>query len=302
MKIGVVFNCQHDGLAQSLRLLRPDDTIISFGYPALAASADNVAVALNQLATCSAVIMSPTSGNLRPAVLRRLQAAAPRTVLLPAISFGGFHPDALYLDLPKGQQSGPTEALHSRVAIGAFLAGLSVDEAGLLYNRLVFERLGYGTQFAVHRALLINRFAQFGVTIEPWFEQWQTQGCFMHSPNHPKIPVLVDLARMACQKLDLFYAATSEVPTDILALGARHPVHEDVARRLGVEAETKFYGFGSRDAAVARGIFTLPAFLAACFAVYPDLPRASLQSANGVMTAMQQLGLSETKPVPPKIP
>jgi hypothetical protein len=238
--------------------------------------------------TCDAVLAQPASGVLPAADLRRLKAASPRLLNLPAILFAGYHPDAIYVADGKTQLIGPTQALHSRIAVCAFLSGLNVAETTMLYNRMVFGRLGYLSEFGIQAALLAERFGSFGIDLQPALRDWAASGCFMHSPNHPKAAPLLDLARIACRLLNLEPEPDPATQPDTLQDMPSHPVYPDLADSLGVPPEHVFR-------APARGgqprELDFDQFLEASFAVYRKANRAELSMADGVAEASHALGL-----------
>ena len=289
LKIGILFNCQHHGLRLSLSALRPQDEFISFGFPGLSNSAAMRAAAVSAFETCDAVIAQPTSSVLPPAEMRRLKAAPPRVLDLPAILFAGYHPDAIYIAAGKAQLTGPTEALHSRIGVCGFLGGLSAADTAMLYNRLVFGRLGYDTQFETQTALICERYASFGVAFGPALQTLLAAGCFMHSPNHPKAAALLALAGIACSLLEVEPGEAPESLPDTLEALPSHPVYPDLAGRLGVAPE---HMFRCHRAGPNPGWLDLPQFLQASFAVYRSANPADLLRATGVADTMAALGLS----------
>jgi hypothetical protein len=292
VKLGVVFNCQHDGLAQSLRHLLPASTVLTFGSPELAASARIRQRALEELPTCDAIIMADAMARLGPPFVQKLQREARRIATVPPIVFGGFHPDVCFLTLDKRAVLGPTAGLHSRIAIAAFLAGYAPRDAEQLYNRLVFTRLEYAGAFHQQQALLVQRYASHNIDIAPALSSWLARGCFMYNVNHPKPFVLLDLAIIACRMLGLPVepgSSGSSETKDPFAHLATHPVYPDFAAMIGVPPEITF-----REQ--ARPGCTPPIlhpgeFLERSFAVYAGLPRDALLRADGVGTALGRLNL-----------
>jgi len=297
MKIGVLFNCQSRGIAESLRLLRPDDRVIYFAIPQLAKSKEARAEAGARLQNCDVIIASDTHYRLGPAAPERLRATGVPMATVPPVIFSGYHPDvcgpgARDEEGGGGKFDGPTGMTHSRIAIACYLAGLTVPETATMYNRLVFARLGYFGRFAEERVLLLERYqAVAGVDLAPLFAKWAETGCFMHSDNHPKSYVLHDVARIACDLLGLATseAADSPEPQDFLAHFPHHPVYPEIAAHLGVEPTLRFrLPNGIKGEPLYVG---LEEFLELCFATYAKLPRSTLTAVDDMAATMRTLGL-----------
>lgn len=289
MKIGILFNCQHEGLRLSMQALRPDDMVVSFGFPALSHSAALRDQALADMAQCDVVIAQPGSGLFKRDEMLKLRGKSANFLMLPAVAFAGFHPDVVYFTSGSGRRQGPTEALNSRIAMAAYLGGLDCTETAALYNRLVFARLGYFGAFGHHAALLTERFSTHGFDIKPLFDTWLATGCFMYSPLHPKGFVLTDIARLACREMGLSVSTDHLNEPDTLAHLARHPVHGAIADEIGVEGETDFRPATRRAGSAVH--MAMADYLAASFDFYSTVPRTEILAANGVTGALQALDL-----------
>ena len=296
MKIGVFFNCQHRGIATSLRALLPSYNIvshdvISYGYPDLDRPDSSMfASAAADIPTFDLVVSADFRHDLGPLSPNGLKQRARRLILVPPIIFGGFHPDTCYST--NASFRGPTNAIHSRIAIAGYLAGLSVEDTAALYNKLVFARLGYFGQFAPQRAIMQERFAAYGVDLAPWFDAWLAQGCFMYSVNHPKVHVLFDLARIVCAMAGLDTQPAS-TPEDDLAYMPSHPVYPDLAAAFGVPAETHFHQVRLPGKPLVE--LTLEEYLAKSFATFAAAPAKLLRAIDGVADALAALDLGARK-------
>ncbi|MEJ0045412.1 MAG: WcbI family polysaccharide biosynthesis putative acetyltransferase [Rhodospirillales bacterium] len=244
MKIGVLYNCQGEGIAVSLRALLPDATIINFVAGVAGRTPRDQAETAAALNDCDHVIscdFGPAFGKLAGKALRR---TARRYHAFPAIRFSGFHPDMIYVPIDGGHLGeGPTGDYHSRIAVIGFLAGLSPGDTAALYNRLIFLRLGYLNAYAEQCALLTQSFADLGLDAAPLLPAWHAAGSFMHSLNHPKINVLLDVARAACTHMGVAPqnpAVTPAALPDRLATGPIHPVFPAIAAAAGVPPEGSF--------------------------------------------------------------
>jgi Polysaccharide biosynthesis enzyme WcbI len=297
MRIGVLFNCQARGIAESLRLLRPDDTVIYFAIPQISRSKEARAMAAAKLQNCDAIVASDTHYKLGPAAPERLRATGIPMATVPPVIFSGFHPDVCGPAAPDdegggGQFEGPTGMTHSRIAIACYLGGLTPSECGAMYNRLIFKRLGYFDRYAEEHALLLERYnAVSGVDLAPLFHKWAATGCFMHSDNHPKSYVLHDVAGIACKLLDLATEAGNGVtPQDFLAHFPHHPVYPEIAAQFGIEPMPYFrLPNGIKGDPIYIG---LEEFLVLCYAAYEQIPRSALTAVDGMTGTMRTLGLT----------
>lgn len=295
MKIAILFNCQHLGLANAMRALRPDLQIQSFVLVSFN-SAEAREKLLAQLEGVETIIASGLLGSDWGVLsAESLRAKGYKYFVLPGIAFSGFHPDTVYVTGPSGNYGAATGGYHSRIAIAGFLAGLPVGDTVALFNKLVFSRLGYFDAFPQSRQFLINQFKTIGVDLTPHIDAWTARGCFMHSANHPKIHVLCDLAVIAHQLIGLEMLeerAHLELIPDSLAFHVQMPVYPELARPLGVEGHSMF------KAISGGGIYQflpLETYVRSCFKYYESGPRDLMLKANGVSDAMQKLGLEVKK-------
>ena len=293
MKIGILFNCQRKGLKLSLQALRPQDEIVSF----IAQRADARERTLAQLRTCDVIVAVPVISRNAVGQALQTQGARHRLVTVPPVVFGGFHPDTIVIDGPDGLFEGPTGPLHSRIAVAAFLGGLDAVDAADLYNRMIFQRLGYFEQFAVQQTLFHERFTRHGIDLLEAVPRWRTVGCFMHNPTHPRANALLALGEAICGLLDLKPEPDPVIPNDTLEKLASHPVHADLAAAFGVQPETHFRANAQRG---GGRLLSLDTYLAESFALYANTPRSLLLTADGVGPAAAAIGLplADAMPAP----
>lgn len=293
MRIGVIYNCQGEGVAAGLRALLPNEEVVDFianRLPAGEAARQELA---SVLLTCDAVISSGFAQDWGPLADKSLRPRLKQYHVLPVVAFTGFHPDQIYVRDDAGNPvQGPTGDYHSRIAVAGYLGGLDVAETVELYNKLAFRRLGYFDTFSQQSALLTEFFGKLNIDAIPLLRRWLTGGCFMHAINHPKNNVLLDIARAACARLRLV-PARDEVDEallgDALAKGPTHPVFLDIATAAHVAAEGAFRTAVGEDG--RSRTFALEEFLVACFARYSKLDASVLLRGEGVADALQKLGL-----------
>ncbi|HUB65016.1 MAG TPA: WcbI family polysaccharide biosynthesis putative acetyltransferase [Methylocella sp.] len=290
MKIAILFNCQHLGLGNAMRALRPDLIVQSYELHSFH-SAEGQQKLLAQLEGFDVIIAPGLGADWGSVSTESLRSKSFKFHTLLGIGFAGYHPDTVYVETPAGHLQAATGPYHSRIAIAAFLAGLSVEETADLFNKLVYSRLGYLDAFQQARLFLINQFKTIGIDLTRYIDAWAAEGCFMHSLNHPKMRVLCDLAVMACE------LAGIEVPDDRthlemlpdhLSQHVQMPVYPEIASHLGIKGHRMFKT--TQDCRNYQ-FFPLNTYIASCFKFYEAGSRNHLLKANGVLDAMEKLGL-----------
>ena len=294
MQIGLVFNCQYRGVAAGLRALLPSAEVIAVSRRGLPEKLEDRRRLIAALKGCDYLVCNGVGGP-GPPWLVALQRAARCLNVMPALSFRGFHPDIVYVYREDGAPLvGPTSDYHSRIAITAYLAGMSAADAASLYNRLVFRRLGYLDSFDSECALLAEQWGRFDIDVMPLLQKWRSSGCFMYSLNHPKVRPLLDLARLACARIGVvperpeIEAAEIE---DTLKADPTHPVFADIAEAAGVAPEGVFRGVISENGDFRA--FSTEEFVDAEYRAFETVKRGLLYRADGVAAALGALGLEK---------
>lgn len=291
MRIGVVFNRQHAALAACLRHLLPGAVVESFALSETPRAARETAAAL---AACDHVVSQDAGERHGPLATQALRRSVRRLHLMPALHFGGFHPDTVHVRFAETLLEGPTGPYHSRLAIAGFLGGLTARQSADLFNRLSFARLGYGRAFAEERALLLAHFAAYRIDLAPRFAAWLEEGCFMAAPDHPHMRVMLGLAEIACGMMGLTPAPVDgAMPADPLADEATHPLFPDIAAAIGIPPAGGYRP--ARGAGLRPRIVSTQVFVAGCTALYRRTPLEALRRVQGVAQAMAALGLQEAR-------
>lgn len=262
-----------------MQLLAPTSRVTQIGLPALRRSYDSIEALSKALEPFDFICAQPIPPEFLPPGDADL--LGPRIARFPTIIFPAFHPDAVYVgDLRSLAQArlapSPVGHYHSAIALFAFLEGLDEAKTLTLFRENVFSRLGYmdGWQAAADELLSTAEAASLGLAND--FLRWSRRGSFMHVINHPKIPVLGDVARRLLQRLGIA-AAEIEVADylpDDLAYDVVWPVYPAIAERYGIAGSTLFKARaqGSR----APKVYDLPAFITESFRLYRSRPRIDL--------------------------
>lgn len=245
MKLGILFNCQHFVLSEVARRTLPGTEIIDYDLGPLRHDDAKRQVALAELATCDQVLALKLGADYGELASDAIRPFMRRLTLLPAFSFGGFHPDMIYVPTPEGYLYGFTHHYHSRIALAGFLSGRSVNETISLYNALVMARAGYFHAYAHEMSLACSLYDPCGIDLRPMFERWARRGCFMHSINHPKSWCNAELCLAMLRYAELLGDVELDFDSipDPLLIHPTHPVLPPLASRLGVQAGTGFKPF-----------------------------------------------------------
>jgi hypothetical protein len=188
-RIAVVGNCQSFGVAYSMKVLDPSATVDHFSV--IGRSRADVPIFAKMLRTYDYVFSHQfPNGHVRGGDFEDLCGRVSAIRLFPAIVFAGFHPDLVYLqDAARGGAPilGPLGLLHSALAVFAFCEGLSLQEANGLYNRNVYEALGYFDVWnGAAKELVDTARDSFNLDLSGELLNWSRRGAFMYSLAHPK--------------------------------------------------------------------------------------------------------------------
>ena len=230
----LLFNCQAQGLANSLSVLCED---VDVEYHDPVSLQKHLAAIRERASTCDRVVVAPGLVDQLGAEL----AGRGNVTLVPSPLFFGYHPD--FCDLEAGgRELNPRygSGYNSVLAYAAFHHGMDESAALALYREDVYDALGYFDAWCAARHFFIERYEQFGFDIASRFIAWSRTGAFMHTPNHPKILVLRDLAALILERLGMDTVQTDAMPHDNLANGAVLPVYPEIGLRLGVRGSHLF--------------------------------------------------------------
>jgi hypothetical protein len=219
-RIALLGNCQTEVLKDCLEALTGAEITL---YPfAAAETAANVEQIADGLAGFDAVVShsnpSPALARLRPEAL----SPSVRVLSIPSIMFTGYHPD-FQTGLGLWPRS-PLGIFHSAVVLGCFLGDIPEHRVRAMFNSYTYARLGYFAEFGKAQAFLLRASGELGFDLSGCLSRWGAAGSFMHSPNHPKVHVLADLARLIADKLGLPFDPTMPVEDyveDRLLVGVR---------------------------------------------------------------------------------
>ena len=161
MKIGILFNCQHESLAIALRALLPSAQVIRFRTgPRRRFDESQRSRIETALAGCDHVVTQDVASGYGPLGTAALRARVRRLHLLPAFRFAGFHPDFRQPHVG-WRQSGWRHRRLSFAHRGSRLSGraFAARHRGSVQPAQFRGALGYLHRFAEQHALLLENYA-----------------------------------------------------------------------------------------------------------------------------------------------
>lgn len=237
MRIGVLANCQRLGFADCVAALLPGHEMRVVGIGQLDRTSDLAAIA-DDLAACDLLFtQNLTAEWLGPLAMARLMPRAARAVVFPSIAFTGFQPDSIV-----GPEQGLMGVAHSALAMACHAEGLPPDRAVRLFNAFTYGALGYFDQHDISFRFMTREARALGYDFGALIRE--APGVFMHTTNHPRIDVLMAVARAAVARAGE-PLRQAPLPHDRLEDIALWPVYPEIAARLGVAGGLTF-GAGAR--------------------------------------------------------
>ena len=267
LRLMVLANCQAYAMARCMRVLHPDAEVAAVSWGDLRSQADLDRV-LKSLTEVDAILAQPAN-------LPGFEALSPkglihgptRVVFFPGVHFTGFQPDA------KRAISAGLKSLigewHSLLIMAGYRMKLPPARTAELFNAYLYGVLGYFDEYAKASQFLVQAAARIEWDLSAEIQAWPAP--FVHTPNHPRIAVMMDLARGVCARLGLDFDEGTAPPEDpFLATGA-WPIYPEIGKRLGLNGEMTF------AAPYMEGrTFALEEAIAWFYAIYADAPPASL--------------------------
>ncbi len=166
------------------------------------------------------------------------------TLVVPTFYFRAYHPDSFHLGcgdvaVPSVLKSGN---LHSRIAVTAFVLGMSRSDAIAAFNADSYERAGYFAVFESEKTELLQRFGAHGIELAAVFDRWTQTGNFLYTYNHPRSHVFNDVLLQALaprfvdsSRTEIARASLATVP-DYLDPSIRWPVYPEIGALYGFQS------------------------------------------------------------------
>jgi hypothetical protein len=279
-RIAIVGECQSFGVAYAAQLLNLDATVHRF--PVHLKSRTDLRTLASALRLYDHVFLQAfPDGVVRGGSSDYLRDQFPGAIFVPSLIFTAYHPDSIFIaDQASGGATvaGPIGPYHSAIILFAYRAGLSADAALRLFEREVFEALGYFDVWdAASREFLKGAEAE-SLDLSADFLRWTRRGCFMHSINHPMLHVLYDITRHLFDKAGV---PTSRIDVgryvvDDLVFGPVYPVYPAIAEYYGIEGSYLFKGAYFDFENGVGNFWDLPRFVRDCYRVYAQYKPSQL--------------------------
>ena len=113
-----------------------------------------------------------------------------------------------------------------------------------LFSEDVYQEIGYLDYWNTSHRSLIEHGRKLDLDLEGEVSHWAKTGCFMFTPNHPKLIVLAGIARALHQALgwkpEVRYP--ENLLPDDLAQNAVWPLYPGIAEKFGLRGEYVFRG------------------------------------------------------------
>ena len=267
VRLLVLGNCQAYAMARCLRVLHPAVEAAAVNWGDIRSEADFGRV-LATLTEVDAVVAQPANlpefKALSPKALIHGQT---RAVFFPGVHFTGFQPDAERVIAP-GLASLIGE-WHSLLIMAGYRMGLPPARTEELFNAYVYGVLGYFDEYAKSSQFLSRAAARIEWDLSTELQAWTAP--FVHTPNHPRIEVMMDLARGACARLGLEIEDRAPPPEDPFLVSGAWPIYPEIGKRLGLKGEMTFVAPHQAGRA-----FPLDEAIAWYYAVYAKAPPTSL--------------------------
>lgn len=157
--------------------------------------------------------------------------AVDKCKMIPHIRSSAFHPDIIEISKNGKRLESVMEVSHSRLIVYGFLNGLSISEVSSLFVSDVFKELGYFNEWEKDLSWARYQSSITGWDVEKLYDKWKASGCFVHTPNHPKLHVLSHLALEFAKNcnIDIRFAEVRDVLVDRAASHAIWPVYPHIS-------------------------------------------------------------------------
>ncbi len=199
--------------------------------------------------------------------------------LIPNIYYALYHPDMIYVQDHSGNIKGPMGEYHSALILFAWKEGFTLQQTVELFSQDIYAHLGYFELAKSSEDLLLETGAAVGLPLDDLLERWRSQGCFMHSVNHPKLSVLADIARAVLVREGVQYIPSVEnYLEDSLALHPCWPVYPELAATYGIEGSYFFKQATDRSLGKLQMI-GLKDLITRSFEAYDKYDQTSLHSS-----------------------
>ncbi|MHA6718611.1 GSCFA domain-containing protein [Sphingomonas sp. RS6] len=274
----VIGNCQARPLSDYLAAMVPNAQFV----PGFSREINTGLVSMDELIKADCLIVQSVMEKRVRQALKEAGSERP-IISCPTIYFTGFHPDCVFVRGPKGLIATPLHNSNSAIAIAAWKAGLTVEDAVKLFNESAYRLLGYFDYLDAASAELVTDARRRGLDIADEMASWTRVRPFMHTPNHPKPVVLAGLARAILEKMGERPAVRypEGLIPDQLTTHMIWPIYPELAKAFGCDGEYIFKPpSGKRAYGAGLAVYSLEEFVAGSYEVYDNHDPATLECSR----------------------
>lgn len=280
-RIALLGNCQATTLYRIFKVLSPSVEVERFLFSDLAARFPSRNELMEEFARFDVIFAQPFGLGLFPEVdgLILKERFGEAFYFYPGIDFNAFHPDCVYLwHRQRGEYfPSPIGDYHSATAFLGHSLGFTLDQTLRLFDAGVFERLGYFGFWRISEEVLMERGHSIGFPLGKAYRSWMRRGSFMHSVNHPKLFVLVDIARILLQQsgFPVTRCNIEDYLPDEALFDAVWPIYPEIGEVLGIEGDYIFKCGSRSDEGTPYS--TLEEFVRRSFELYESESSGALE-------------------------
>ncbi|MDC0603222.1 GSCFA domain-containing protein [Aliiglaciecola sp.] len=276
MNIAVVGNCQVVGIAKILSTFFPESQCQPFHMNKNGLFTDGKPTV--DFGEFDYVFMNKYAGEGWEYLSAELCQNIENIIFIPPIVFAGNHPDCIYVNQGGEYVDSALGPYHSFIAINAWLNDIPLAKCLNLFKPSFYSLLNWGGFYQQSILSLKARLNEYGCDGEVLVDKWVGDGCFMHTINHPKLGVLIDLIEHICRQNNLnpiFTGDASDFISDNLMSNAIFPVYLGLQGANSSNGETMFKcpNKGGNGALSGLTIMSLEAFIRDSFERYQLLDK-----------------------------
>ncbi|KAB1072884.1 WcbI family polysaccharide biosynthesis putative acetyltransferase [Methylobacterium soli] len=282
-KISIIGNCQSHDIGRAVRLgseIVVDDWIdvSSFGTEWFEQKTSEI-LSKNRVEGLDIVTQTIKDARFENLNTAELKSQRSRIHTMTNMWFTGLHPDMTYLGGFKERIVGPLGDYHSKIVVGAFLAGLTQSECNNLFNGRFFEKVGLFDEFKQSSIEALGR--DDGNDIKAATEILDAcleVPCF-YTINHPTAAAVDILAGKICHYFENKYVNyDSRYYASTLATGTWWPLYPEIKEVHKIKYHTPM-AFKQADGDGGR-MLTLVEFIEHSYASYGSYGIQAMRSTE----------------------
>ncbi|MBU0620473.1 MAG: hypothetical protein KJ795_01365 [Gammaproteobacteria bacterium] len=233
----VVGNCHIGGIAAALKQLFPSDQIsaIPFNPNVFKGNSSDLA---KQIASADVVL-----GGDFVQVFSKEHKVVPRNFIsIPRLYFSAFHPDIVAARIKSTGANYPSR-YNSAICVWAYSNGLDPSDAARLFSKNTFGKLGYFKQWDKSVAQMRTAFETSRLDFDRFFLAVKRNGVFMHTVNHPRVSLLIWIAKLLAVGIghDRNVWSKDVLIDDALGKVEIWPVYPEVAYELALPGSYNWF-------------------------------------------------------------